>query len=89
MLRFGKLPEVVCADAGYGSEENYSLIDKNGIEAYVKYNYFHKEQKRSLKNDPFRFFTIIQRTFRIVKDSAGISREGYNEVTSECHSSND
>jgi hypothetical protein len=50
MLRFGKLPEVVCPDAGYGSEENYSLMEENGIETYVKYNYFHKEQKRSYKN---------------------------------------
>jgi hypothetical protein len=28
MLRFGKLPEVVCTDAGYGSEENYSLMEE-------------------------------------------------------------
>jgi hypothetical protein len=54
MLRFGKLPGVLCADAGYGSEENYKLLEDKRIEAYVKYNYFHKEQKRTFKNDPFR-----------------------------------
>jgi len=43
----------VVADAGYGSEENYEMLEKKGIEAYVKYNYFHKEQKRKMKNDPF------------------------------------
>jgi transposase len=54
LLRFDKLPKELCADAGYGSEENYFLMEESGIEAYVKYNYFHKEQKRSFKNDPFR-----------------------------------
>lgn len=38
-------PDVVVADAGYGSEENYELMENEEIEAYVKYNYFHKEQK--------------------------------------------
>lgn len=33
------------ADAGYGSEDNYQMLDAKKIEAYVKYNYFHKEQK--------------------------------------------
>lgn len=45
--------ETVVADAGYGSEENYMLMEGKGIEAYVKYNYFHKEQKRKQKNNPF------------------------------------
>lgn len=38
-------PEVVVADAGYGSEQNYAYLEEQEIEAYVKYNYFHKEQK--------------------------------------------
>lgn len=41
------------ADAGYGSEENYEMMEAKEIDAYVKYNYFHKEQKRSQKNNPF------------------------------------
>ena len=32
------------ADAGYGSEENYTDLENKDIEAFVKYNYFHKEQ---------------------------------------------
>ena len=52
--RYGRLPEESCADAGYGSEENYSFMDANGMEAYVKYNYFHKEQKKAFKDDIFR-----------------------------------
>ena len=43
----------VVADAGYGSEENYELLESKEIDAYVKYSYFHKEQKRSQKNNPF------------------------------------
>jgi len=51
--RYGKLPEKVIADAGYGSEENYAFMEGKTIEAYVKYNYFHKEQKRKFRNNPF------------------------------------
>ena len=32
-------------NSGYGSEENYRFMEENGIEAYVKYNFFHKEQR--------------------------------------------
>jgi len=51
--RFGHFPKQAVADAGYGSEENYEFMEDNGIEAFVKYNYFHKEQKKSLINNPF------------------------------------
>lgn len=51
--RYKKRPEKLCADSGYGSEENYSYLEKKEIEAYVKYNYFHKEEKRSFKNNAF------------------------------------
>ena len=33
---------------------NNSFMETNDIEAYVKYNLFHKEQKRAFKNDIFR-----------------------------------
>src|SRR5690625_2172547 len=41
------LPEVLTADAGYGSEENYDFLESKGIESYVKYNTFEKEQKKT------------------------------------------
>jgi len=44
---------VAVADAGYGSEENYGMMEEKGGDTYVKYNYFHKEQKRTQKNNPF------------------------------------
>ncbi len=51
--RYGQMPDKAIADAGYGSEENYAFMEKHGIESFVKYSYFHKEQKRSYKNNPF------------------------------------
>jgi len=50
----GRMPVTLVADAGYGSEENYEYLEKNGIEAFVKYNYFHIEQGRKWKTDPFK-----------------------------------
>ena len=52
--RYDRLPREACADAGYGSEENYSFMDASDMEAYVKYNYFHKEQKKPFRQDIFR-----------------------------------
>ena len=51
---YGHYPEESIADAGYGSEENYEYVNEKGITPYIKYNYFHKEQKKSWKNDPFK-----------------------------------
>lgn len=50
----GTYPEACTADAGYGSEANYDFLEANSITPYVKYNYFHKEQKRDFRNDIFR-----------------------------------
>jgi transposase len=50
---YGKQSREVVADAGYGSEENYEMLEDKGITAYVKYNYFHAEQKRKMKSNPF------------------------------------
>ncbi len=47
-------PETICADAGYGSEENYTYLKAEEIDHYVKYNYFHKEQSKKWREDPFR-----------------------------------
>ena len=52
--RYGRMASTAVADSGYGSEENYRFMEENGIQAYVKYNYFHMEQKRSFRNDPRR-----------------------------------
>ena len=56
---YGKQSKEVVADAGYGSEENYEMLENKNIKAYVKYNYFHKEAKRTMKNNPF----LVQNLF--------------------------
>ena len=50
---YKKYPEVLTADAGYGSEENYLLLNKYKIEGYVKHNQFDWEQ-RSKQADWFK-----------------------------------
>jgi transposase len=52
--QYHRLPQAVVADSGYGSEENYEYLENNHVEAYVKYNYFHKEQSKKWKEDPYR-----------------------------------
>ncbi|MCI6671929.1 MAG: IS1182 family transposase [Prevotella sp.] len=53
LQRYGNLPSVAVADSGYGSEENYRFMDEAGMEAYVKYNRFHIEQRPRYKPNPF------------------------------------
>ena len=50
----GKMPDTLVADAGYGSEENYEYLEKNDVEAFVKYQYFHMEQTKKWKEDRYR-----------------------------------
>ena len=51
--RYGRFPAAGVADAGYGSEENYRFMQENGIKAFVKYNFFHKEQRPRYTPNPF------------------------------------
>ena len=51
---YGSCPALVCADAGFGSEENYQYLEEQKIDGYVKYNYFHKEQTKKWREDPFK-----------------------------------
>ena len=51
--RYGIKSKEVVADAGYGSEQNYNYMLENEMVPYVKYNYFHKEQKRKQRNNPY------------------------------------
>ena len=52
--RYGFHSDKVVADSGYGSEQNYAWMEDNEIEAFVKYNMFHAEDKRKRKDDPFQ-----------------------------------
>jgi transposase len=48
---FGKFPQTVIADAGYGSEENYAYLEKEKIQAVVKYGNYHKEKSKAWKEN--------------------------------------
>lgn len=52
--RYGRSAGTIVADSGYGSEENYRYMSENGMTAYVKYNYFHMEQRPHSRPDPFK-----------------------------------
>lgn len=47
---YRQIPEVVTADAGYGSEENYEYLAEKEITAYVKYNHFDREQNELIQS---------------------------------------
>lgn len=44
---FGDAPKILTADAGYGSEENYTLLEQKEITPFVKYGLFDKEQQEN------------------------------------------
>lgn len=47
---FGRAPKTLTADAGYGSEENYSLLEQKNITPFVKYGTFDKGQYETYGN---------------------------------------
>lgn len=51
---YGRLPNNIIADAGYGSEENYEFLEKESLEHFVKYNTFHKEKSKKWQKDATR-----------------------------------
>ena len=52
--RYDIIPSTIVADSGYGSEENYRFMEESGMQAYVKYNRFHMEQRPRFKPNPFQ-----------------------------------
>jgi transposase len=85
----GIVPEALVADAGYGSEENYEYLENEGIEAYVKFNYFHKEQSLKWKENPQKlenlyyneqedcYFCPMGQRMDLVKKARRITQNGY------------
>lgn len=92
--RYGKQSGTVVADSGYGSEENYEYMFSHGITPFVKYNYFHKEQKRGYRNNPFisaNFFYNREKNYYVcpmgqhmdfVRDEKRKSDTGYIGIVS-------
>lgn len=99
--QYGRLPQEAIADAGYGSEQNYEYLEEKKIEAYVKYNYFHREQQRSHKEkypfradrlhyDPVRNIHIcpMGQVMQHIGDKKVISKAGYVSQVSRYQAQN-
>lgn len=50
---YGEVPQEAVTDAGYGSEENYKLLEDNQVDAYVKHNMFYREETGKAPSKPF------------------------------------
>ena len=46
--KYACVPENITADAGYGSNENYTFLEEKGIEGFVKYSGIHREERGKL-----------------------------------------
>ena len=66
---FNEFPETVTADAGYGSEENYQKMEDENIDAFVKYNYFHKEQQQAKTGKVKKPFAVDKLHYNREKDT--------------------
>ena len=51
--RSNRYPLRAVGDGAYGTEENYTYLDKKGIEIYLKYGEFNKEQSDNFSDKPF------------------------------------
>lgn len=93
---FGALPHVLVADAGYGSEENYSLLEAHDVRAFVKCNVFRKEQNRAFAKDPTQpknwafdkeddSWTCAQgKKLAFLKEKQATSDQGFKSTTRLC-----
>jgi transposase len=91
-------PKAIVADAGYGSDENYSLLKAKGIEAYIKYNTFDKEQKEGIKafsNDTLYYneqdnclICPIGQQMRHIGDGQRVTATGYVQLISRYQAQN-
>lgn len=52
---YGCMPEDLIADAGYGSEENYTFLEEKKVNSYVKYNTFDNTPKRRRRARKYPF----------------------------------
>ena len=47
------IPQGIIADSIFGTEENSELLEEKGINNYMKFPLYHKEQTRKYKSNPF------------------------------------
>ncbi len=84
--RYGLCPSTETADSGYGSEGNYRFMEEHGIEAFVKYNRFHMEQRPHYVQDPFRlenFYYNEKEGYYVCPMGQRMERIGQRKVKTE------
>ena len=89
-LIYGEMPAELTADAGYGSEENYSYLEENNVKAYVKYSNFHREQHGKMPAyhaDNFLYDestdTLVcpgQKRLEFIEEKVRTSASGYKQL---------
>jgi transposase len=87
----GKNPKNICADSGYGNEETYEYLRKRKIKNYVKFTYFHKEQKKKYKSNEYlvdnltydsqkdEYTCPANRKLKFVNESTRTTKTGYEQ----------
>lgn len=82
-------PCTLTADAGYGSEENFELLDHLNIDGYVKYTSFDRDQRG--KDEPFKsenfhyneeldcFYCPMGQQMKRVKEGKRITTTGFEQ----------
>ncbi len=82
------IPQNYIGDSAYGNEENYTLLEKNKVSNYLKYNTFDLEQKKNRKIPPFHRDNFIYNesddSFRCPAGKRLIYRETECEDCSGC-----
>jgi len=96
----GTVPGALVADAGYGSEQNYEYLEKNNIEAFVKFNNFHKEQTNKWKDNPHRienlhynpeqdcYYCPMGQPMTFVREKTSKSEIGYQQTIRQYQAQN-
>ncbi len=94
--------ESLTTDAGYGSEENYELLEHHETEAFVKYNTFDKEQdenyqkkyktfsKEHLHDNQEQDFYVCPMGQRMEKtyESVKVTKTGFKQTLSHYQAKN-
>ena len=81
----GKMPKNAHSDAAYGSEENWSYLEKNNIKNFLKYGTYRKEKSDKWRNEKFRFDDFLydsQKDEFVCKNNARLGLvDEFNEAT--------
>ena len=95
---YGKYPESLVADAGYGSYTNYMYLLSKGIDSYVKYNTYRLEKSTKISRfnslnfrfDGEKFICPVGKELTFEKERYYLE-DGYLKITNHyrCHECSD